>query len=143
VRVIYVQSLESGVDLLAASTSQAIPALYTGALGVALALPTPRSVSAVPLLLPLPQEQDGVDPNGPCLPKLHSLLSDLSLAEPGVLAASRGVAGVIESGMSITSTAAVARAEGLWRPLSAVTVTAASVAWPETPSRTLAGRLAP
>ena len=71
----------------------------------------PWSVSAVPL--PLPPEQEGVDPDGPCLPKLHSLFKDLSLAKPGDLDAPRGVATVLESGMSITSTAAVARAEGL------------------------------
>jgi hypothetical protein len=80
---------------------------------------------------------NGVGPDGPCLPKLHSFLSDLILGELGILVASRGVAGVLESGMSITSTAAVAKAAGLGRSSSAV-----RVAWSETPSSTLAGRFA-
>ena len=75
----------------------------------------PWSVSAVPLTLP--PEQGGVGPDGPCLPKLQSLFKDLSLAKPGDLDAPRGVATVLESGMSITSIAVVARAEGLdWPP---------------------------
>lgn len=106
----------------------AIPALgYTGALGVA------QVTCAVPM--PLPPEQAVVDADGPCLPKLHSMLS-----KPGDLDSSRGggvAATILDSGISITITAAVASAE---RPPSEVTVTVASMGWSETLSSTLAGR---
>ena len=77
------QSLGIGVDLWAAHPVT-IPALcytYTGALGVAqVMLP---ALHLLPVRLPLPPEQGGADPVGPCIPKLHSLFNDHGQAKPG------------------------------------------------------------
>jgi hypothetical protein len=79
-------SSPSGADRLTAASDG-------GSSGCATSLPmvtlTPCSTSPS---APSPQKQEELGP-APCFPKLHSLLNDdLTLAEPGDLAAPRGVA---------------------------------------------------
>jgi hypothetical protein len=91
---------------------------------------------------PSPQKQEELGP-APCFPKLHSLLNDdLRLAEPGDLAAPRGV-GVCtaNSGISITSTHVVP-VEAPVSPSDATVAAAATAPWTDTPTSTLAGRFA-